>query len=161
MKKIPLYGVHGAGKFAIVDDDDFESLNQFKWHLCKGYAGRIEYLGRENKQSIRRGVFIHRVVTGAEPGQHTDHINGNKLDNRKSNLRACNRFQNLQNIGISKRNKSGYKGVHWHKKAGKWVAEINAFGQRHYLGLFTELEQAAQAYKRKSQELHKEFSKTD
>lgn len=119
MKKVPL----SKGKaFAIVDDSDFGSLTRWKWKLTNGYASR----------GIRSGkkvgtVFMHRVVNKTPDGLITDHINGDKLDNRKENLRSCTHSQNAGNRAST--NKHGLKGVAFHN--GKWHAHIT-----HYLGSF-------------------------
>jgi hypothetical protein len=85
-KMIPLT----QGKFALVDDEDFEWLNQYKWRLRNGYAGRDSSI----LLGPRRNILMHREVAGTPEGLFTDHANGNKLDNRRCNLRICNKSQN-------------------------------------------------------------------
>jgi hypothetical protein len=103
MKFIPLT----QGKQAIVDDEDFERVNQYKWFWDKNYGSRS--LPRSGKN--RRNIRMHRFIMDAKRGQFIDHKNGDKLDNRKSNLRFCTISQNHANRKNTAR--SGYKGVHF------------------------------------------------
>ena len=112
VKKLPL----SQGKFAIVDAEDFERLNEHKWSYS--LMGKQEYgiRGLKKHESDKRGtLLLHQAVIGKAPeGLVTDHINGNGLDNRKSNLRFCTPSQNM----INKRKKgtsSKYKGVYFDK----------------------------------------------
>lgn len=136
-KRIPL----SQNKYALVDDDDFPFLSQWKWsYLSKGYAARMEKLG--GKQRL---IYMHRVVNATPTGLQTDHINCDKLDNRKANLRSCSNSENH-------RNKNGriassiYKGVSKHRD--KWMASIkpDKDAPRKYLGLFRSEIAAARAY---------------
>lgn len=103
MKQIPLT----KGRFAIVDDEDFEELNRYKWYSDhKGYAARNSpYVNGK-----RHVIWMHRVIAGTPAGMETDHINGIKNDNRRSNLRIATTVQNAMNRGLSKNNTSGYRG---------------------------------------------------
>jgi len=87
-----------------------------------------------------------------------DHINGNKLDNRKQNLRFCSNSQNAANAKLNLRNKSGHKGVYWFKSANRWRAEIKVLGKKKYLGTFTEVDRAAAAYNTAAEKYFGEFS---
>lgn len=95
----------------------------------------------------------------AAPNEQVDHINGDGLDNRKSNLRICNGSQNRCNKGKPKNNTSGYKGVTWHTPNKKWVAQIAVNGKHSYIGSFKTKEEAAKAYNKKAKELHGEFAR--
>lgn len=160
MKQIPL----SKGQFALVDDADFQWLDQWKWHLsCNGYAARSSHIpGSSQNGKIHGGkhinIFLHRLVTGAEKGFVVDHINHDKLDNRRQNLRVClfreNTLNKLKTKGTSK-----YKGVCWDKRASKWVAYIHPDRKMKFLGYFISEEQAARAYDTKALELFKDFSK--
>jgi hypothetical protein len=91
-------------------------------------------------------------------GMVVDHINGNPADNRCKNLRVCTQAQNsLNNHGAKHNSKSGHKGVYWHKAAQKWCAEVVSDGKKHYLGLYKNKLDAAEAYNRKAKELHDSF----
>lgn len=124
----------------IVDDIDFCRFGQFRWCLCgPGYAGR-------SMPKSKTMVLMHRLVIGAGKGEIVDHINGNKLDNRRSNLRICNSQQNIVNSKIYKTNSSGYRGVSWDAGSRKWRAAICVNGKRKYLGVFSNKEDAARCY---------------
>lgn len=145
------------GQVAIVDDDNFEILNQHKWFANSDkrnmYAARNINL-ENGKQKI---VKMHRVIMNvADPKIICDHINRNTLDNRKENLRTCSIAENGRNRKNMKNSLSKYKGVCWHKY--HWEARITFNKKIMYLGGFkTEIE-AALAYNKKSIELHGEFA---
>jgi hypothetical protein len=150
MKQIALNGKHGAGKFALVDDEDYEELMQYKWLVHSvGYA-----IASNNGKSI----YMHRHILKPKGRLVVDHINGNKLDNTRKNIRVCTHQQNIMNYRSNK-GLSNYKGVDKVKLASdKWRARIRYNGQEFYLGLFdTELE-AAKAYNTKAKELFGEFA---
>jgi hypothetical protein len=89
-----------------------------------------------------------------------DHIDGDGLNNTRSNLRVVTKTQNMQNRRINKNNTSGHKGVAWDKESQKWMAYISSHGVRRNLGRFETPEQAAAAYLKGSLELHGEFGRT-
>ncbi len=91
-------------------------------------------------------IYLHRQIAGAPRGLDVDHINRDRLDNRRSNLRVCTRGQNLQNVA-SRGGSSLHRGVSWSKVAGKWRADVKLEGKQHYLGLFECEEDAAAAAK--------------
>lgn len=96
----------------LVDDKDYEYLNQWKWNTgLWGYPFRMAENGTKDGKRCRKIIKMHRVVINAQKGQEVDHIDGNKLDNRKQNLRFVTKQQNIRNRGVTKRNKYGYKGV--------------------------------------------------
>lgn len=137
MKKVPLT----KGKFAIVDDGDFDYLSQWKWWINCGYAVRAI-----TKNGAKKYIFMHAVICNPPDGYSVDHINRDKLDNRRKNLRVCTTSQNACNIGLSKKNTSGYKGVTRFADKDKWGAQI-VINQKHiFLGLFDTKEDAAKAY---------------
>ena len=146
MKKIKL----SRGKYTIVDDEDFEWLNRWKWsYNSLGYAR----MGQNYKT-----ILMHRLIMNTPHGMETDHINGNGLDNRRSNLRICTRSQNKMNTCLSSKNTSGYKGVCWNKNSKKWRAEIE-YKKSICLGYFDNKIDAAKAYNQKAKELFGEFAK--
>lgn len=104
-------------------------------------------------------MSMHRFIMDAPKGQQVDHINGNKLDNRKSNLRICSHSENLRNQRKPKDNKSGFKGVSWHKGAKRWCAEIRSNGKRHHLGYFDTAEDAAKAYDIAATLIHGDYAR--
>src|SRR3990167_7614488 len=108
------------GQVALVDDEDYERVSKYKWCMCGRYAGRK--LPRVKGQP-RRSELLHRAIMGAEKGQEIDHINRNRLDCRRSNLRFCTRPQNLANSDKGRRY-SRFKNVHLDKRNGRWRVTI-------------------------------------
>lgn len=133
------------GSYTLVDDEDYEFLSQFQW-----YKGQRGY-------AIAR-VTMHRLVRKTPKDKLTDHINGNKLDNRKSNLRICSAAQNLTNRPPDKTNISGFKGVSWSKKRNTWETTIKVKGRKSWIGYFSNPRHAAMAYDIWAKELHGEFA---
>lgn len=143
------------GQVALVDDEDFDYLNQWKWCVDSyGYAVRTH-----GKRPNRFTMWMHRLIMNTPKGMDTDHINGNRLDNRKSNLRVCNRSQNKCNVTKHKDNKSGYKGVSWFTRNKKWQAQIMIEGKTLFLGYYDTPEDAAVAYNKAAVEQHQEYAK--
>ena|ERR1035437_9624291 len=154
MKLIPLT----KQKFAIVDDEDYEYLNQFKWQLStKGYACRTKRIGLR-KFNKKITFWMHREVLKTPDNFQTDHINGNKLDNRRENLRTANNSQNHGNISLLKSNTSGYKGVSFDKSRKLWEAYISINDKKKHLGRFSTPESAALAYNKAAREYFDEFA---
>lgn len=120
--------------YALIDDGDYNLVKEYKWYLDDmGYAR-----SSSNKQNIR----LHQLVFGkASKGMVIDHINQNRLDNRKENLRYLPHRSNLINSGAPVNNTSGIRGVRWDKSRNKWIAYIG-MGERHYVKIFNQLEQA-------------------
>jgi hypothetical protein len=141
---IPLKNRHGEviGK-AMVDPEDLEYLSQWTWRLSsEGYAVR-GYVDRGR----RRTEYMHRLLCDPPPGFVVDHINRDRLDNRRGNLRAVTASENNLNAKDRQR-RSRSRGVYWHNKARKWYAQGSWAGVRKHLGLFETEEEAAQAYHR-------------
>lgn len=144
------------GKFALVDDKDYELVNSFKWYFdsTTGYAKRDVRIDGK-----RKCIYMHRFINGTKNGMLTDHKNGNRLDNQRNNLRECNHTQNHANKRIENSFSSKYKGVYWHKARNKWTAMIRFNRKGHYLGLFTDEKEAAKAYNEKAKDLFGDFAK--
>jgi hypothetical protein len=154
MKKIYL---KNSGKFAIVDDSDYAYLSQFIWREHgTGYAVRTIY--RNGKCTISR---MHREIIDAIKGRETDHINGNRLDNRKKNLRECTTSQNQANRGAQRNNTSGYKGVRKSTLGKKYEARIQVNRKLLYIGCFETPEIAAMAYDEAARKYFGDFAKTN
>ncbi len=132
----------------------------------KRYAGTVAGCSREEKSYWlitidRKKYYAHRLawlfVYGYYP-KYIDHINRIKYDNRIKNLRECTPKNNSMNIGLSKNNKSGMKGVHWNKDRRKWHVQIHKNGRNSYVGLFTDLIEAGKAYNEAAvEEFEKEY----
>src|SRR5437879_4118875 len=110
MKKIPLT----QGQFAIVDDADFLELSQFSWYAQKQRHGFYAVRCIRDEKGNQRTILMHREIMRTQDGFDTDHINNDKLDNRRENLRICTASQNMQNKDIRSDSTSGFKGVSWH-----------------------------------------------
>lgn len=127
----------------IVDDKDYEYLNQWKWYVdTKGYARHTHYLGKRDGKYQQIAWKMHRLVNNTPVGMETDHINRNKLDNRRMNLRSVTNTQNQMNRNLQKNNTSGYKGVKWSESSNKWVSQISVNRKRIYLGSYADIEAA-------------------
>lgn len=130
------------GKFALVDDGDYEMLMKWCWYFTStGYAA--------NKGGVDRGriVYMHRYIVDCPEGMVVDHIDGDKLNNHRGNLRIVTASQNLMNTKrLRKGAKSVFKGVSAASTKGKWRAYIKAYGKYEHLGHFNTEEEAAIAY---------------
>jgi hypothetical protein len=145
------------GKVAIVDNDMYDYLNQFKWHAVK-QSGKF-YARRHIKSSNPNiKILIHRDVMKPEKGFVIDHIDGNTLNNQKDNLRICTHAQNIRNSKININNTSGFKGVYWNKQSAKWYAFIRFNNKRIHLGVFFKLKDAAKSYNEGALKYHGEFA---
>jgi len=157
MKEIPLT----QGQVALVDDEDFERLSQFKWSARKYgntfYAGRQIRL-RKDKQTVS---YMHREIMNAPTGIQVDHINGdNRLNNQKENLRFCTNQQNGFNVRHPHKNKKfAVKGVSWHKRDKKFYARIQPNGKLICLGSFNVLGDADSAYRIAEEKYFGEFAR--
>jgi hypothetical protein len=139
--RIPLRARDGSVRaWAIVDADIVASLGEWRWCLSSdGYAKRTPRVdGR------RVVIYLHRLVADAKPGEDVDHINRDRLDCRRANLRVGTRALNLQNVA-SRGGTSRHRGVSWHRGAGRWRATVKLAGKAHHLGLFDDEERAAEA----------------
>lgn len=123
-----------------------------------GCLGRSGYRQINLKSKI---WYAHQLawayVHGCLPNCDIDHINGDKSDNRIANLRLATRSQNMQNTGMRSSNTSGYKGVHFYKRTGQWIASIRHNGKPIHLGYFSTPEDASFAYEHKASELFGKF----
>ena len=130
------------GKTTLIDKEDYEFLSQYKWRESSyGYAIRDVF----NPHHTTR--FLHQDLVQTKEGMQLDHINGDKLDNRRDNLREVTPQQNMMNKPVEKGTVSGYKGVTRSNKGGKtWRARIFVEGERIHLGCFKTKEEAAIAY---------------
>lgn len=131
--------------------------------LC--FSGGYPYI-RTKHQVVYKGlkcvayalVALHRYVVKAQEKEHVDHINGNKMDFRRINLRCCTRAENLRNRPKSKNNSSGYKGIRKHGSSSSWWATIMVNRKRIHLGSFSSPDVAARVYDRAAVLHHKEFA---
>lgn len=149
---------HGE-RTVIVDDDDIDKLSKFKWNLLIGQDG-FEYAQcHSGSGKTRRTLRMHRFIMDADPSHFVDHINGQTLDNRKSNLRLCTKAQNMWNRKINKTNSTGYKGVKKDNRTNKFVASIREGSNRIHLGTFSTAKEAALAYNSAAIKYHGSFAR--
>lgn len=131
MKKIFLSGPRGAGKTVLVDDDDYEKYRNTKWNLSDtGYAVIRKKIGGK-KKTLR----LHRLIMNCPDGMVVDHLNGNPLDCRKSNLRICTQAENS-------RNRHGVNGYTYDKSKGKWLVRY----RRKFYGRYETKDEAERAF---------------
>lgn len=132
---------------ALIDDEDAALVDGHSWHLSgPGYAA-AKIKGKE--------VYLHRLLTGATKGQEVDHINRDRLDNRRANLRLVDHLTNMQNTGSRDGSTSRYRGVSWHKERRKWVVYVKVAGVQHYCGLFEDEDEAAAVAVAARERLHR------
>ena len=160
MKKFELSGKNGIGKFILVDDEDFEKIKQWKWQLSnRVYACRSKWL-KPRKLNKQTTVYMHRFILDF-PELEVDHINRDKLDNRKCNLRLVSNQQSAFNRKPHKDSKSGYKGVDFHDQKWRktnWRAQIKINGKNTLIGYFNSSMDAAKAYDKTAKEHFGEYA---
>jgi hypothetical protein len=141
---VPLRDRHGMVVAVALLDSEDHALATHRWNLnpTTGYVNRTVG-GRRN----RRGLLLHREVLGLKHGDGLwgDHINRDRLDCRRSNLRVVTRAESAQNVGASQRSTSSYRGASWNAPRGSWRAQVSHRGVGHYLGHFGREEDAAAA----------------
>jgi len=141
------------GEFTVVDADDYAMVSKHRFRVRGGYA--ITTIDG-------RTVGLHRLILDAKPGQTVDHIDGNPLNNRRSNLRFCTHTQNMHNRRKDRGgNTSKFKGVHFAPHVGKWIAKIGYQKKQQHIGCFDTEEAAAQAYDQRALDLFGKFAKTN
>jgi hypothetical protein len=148
------------GEEIFVDDEDYELVCEYTWFLnTYGYAiTNIIHDGKRKQQSI------HRMILGVSDSKVlVDHINWNKLDNTRSNLRLCSQSENCRNRGPQKDNTSGVKGLNYDKQRNRWIAQIKLHGKRYKKSFFCKKypdakDLAIQWLKENREKLHGEFA---
>ena len=140
---------------AVVSDEDFAALNAFTWHLVGGRLKRF-YAGRRDADG--KTIYMHRVVLNAPDGVQVDHINNDRLDNRRENLRLCNQSQNNANSSRRRTSTNTYRGVYWDRYNRSWRAWINVGGKGRSLGYFKNEIDAAIAYNKAALDAFGEFA---
>jgi hypothetical protein len=152
MKLIPLT----KGFFAKVDDDDYLKYGHLKW-ISQGLDPRPAR--RMSTDTGVKLVYLYRLIMNAPKGKDVDHINGNALDNRKSNLRIATHSDNLANSKLHKNNTSGYRGICWAEYTKRWRVKITKNYKIYEMGYFDTKKEAITAYNELAKKLHGEFAK--
>jgi len=128
------------GQIAAIDDQDSD-LAELNWFAHKSHSGFYAVRKARNADGKRRALFLHQIIAERMGimGQ-PDHRDRNGLNNTRANLRAATNSQNMANRNIQKNNTSGFKGVSWHKRIGKWQSTIRIDGKLRSLGYFDDLQ---------------------
>ena len=143
------------GKYAIVDAEDYGELRKFDWYYTHHYyAATNEIIDDSGK---RKPSVMHRKIMKAAKGLIIDHINRDRLDNRKANLRIATQNQNACNKE-TRPHTSKYRGVSFHKALRKWQVYINHLNKRIYLGVYADEVEAAKVYDEAAKKYHGEFA---
>lgn len=143
------------GKWAIIDTPDLDIVSPYSW--AAGSQGNGFFYARAWVDGEK--VFLHRHLMGYPAGKRVDHINGDTLDNRRSNLRVASSSENSMNGRPHSDNLyTKYRGVEYNKTKRQWTARICVNYNRTYLGSFPAAEEAARAYDESAIELHGEFA---
>jgi hypothetical protein len=155
--RIPVHHFNRVVAVVVVDEGDAARLTAFKWHLRKnprlarsiGYAVRYEYC-----DGCKATIYMHRDVLGEQPfdGAEIDHISGDGLDNRRSNLRWVTHTQNCHNQPAHRDGSSGIRGVYWSQSERRWIASVRCNGRR-WRGRFADADSATAAAREKRKEL--------
>lgn len=161
MIEIPLT----KGYVTIVDDEDADLAN-FRWSAVnlagEYYAGRQKWEGGKNRLYLMHRIILERKLGRVlEKQEFCDHINGNRMDNRRSELRLATPTQNTWNSRKSKANTTGYKGVWYDKRWGKYRAQIYHHRKKIDLGAYDTPEEAYEKYCEANKSLRGEFSRLD
>lgn len=128
------------GQSVKVDDADFDWLNEYKWFAHSG--------GYAATKTNGRSVLMHRLIMNTPEGMDTDHINRDKSDNRRLNLRVCTRAENLKNRNPTmtyrtyKTRTDGTVGVNWNKSYGKWEVRLQINKKRKFYGRYEDKDEA-------------------
>jgi hypothetical protein len=150
-RSIPL----SQGLSAVVDDEDFERISQFRWHARRNGRSAARSIYYAVRSEGRHTIYMHRVVAGAAAGQVVDHGDHDGLNNCRSNLRLCDQSLNTAH-GRTPRGRSGFRGVY--PKRGRWEAKIELRGVVTRLGMFDRPEDGAAAYDAAAQAMFAEFA---
>ena len=143
------------GQIVIVDEQDYEELSKHKWYLIDGFAARTI-----KKDDKRTTIYMHRVIMDAPMGVSVYHINHNKLDNQRKNLRLVKGSARMHRRP-SVKHSSKYRGVYWCKDKRKWIAEIKVYKKQIRLGRFEVEKDAAIAYDEAARKYYGSLARTN
>lgn len=139
------------GLVATIDARDEDEILDWYWGVVNGYA--------EGQQGRSARVYLHRLITGADSSKVVDHIDGDPMNNRRSNLRVTTQLGNGTNRrNLNKNNRSGYRGVYYSTTKRRWIAQIKVNYRPIKVGQFQTAEEAARAYDKAAKEFHGSFA---
>lgn len=143
-----------------VDRDDLDKVSGYNWYAHKRSGGNW-YVTAWVPKGSGKSYHMHRIIMDAPEGMLVDHISGDTLDNRRSNLRIATKAQNCSNLTrLKSNNKSGHTGVHWSREQRKWIASVQHNKTRHYIGAFSSIDDAVSARSVAAREVQGEFAPT-
>lgn len=131
---------YNTTKYTVINTEDYDKIKNYCWS-----ENKRGYVHTSNKGGAHVVLFLHRIINNTPEDMGTDHINRNRLDNRKSNLRTCTPLENAQNKGIATNNTSGTTGVYYRKDRDMWFARIGINDGGIYLGYFKNKQDAIEA----------------
>lgn len=161
-QRIGVWVAISRGCAALIDREDQDLVLAHKWSATPKRRHGVGWYAasRIQRNGNRRTLLMHRLILGLTDGRiEVDHIHGDTLDNRRSQLRVCTHGQNAKNRGKNPSNRSGYRGVHWDKQSQKWRAEIWSDGKHYRLGRFDRIDDAVAAFAAACTRLHGEFGR--
>ena len=147
-----------CGRDLLIDAEDEAFVRSHKWRSQLPTRSYTRYAAR-HKPGASGEIFLHRELLNAPDGMMVDHLNGDGLDCRRSNIRLATASENACNRRRPSDATNPYRGVRQNGPHGRWVARIGIHGTKHYLGSFATPEEAARAYDAKALELHGEFAR--
>jgi hypothetical protein len=152
--KLPLRN----NRFTLIDDSDLPLVSEHRLYFNAGNG----YVYAHRKVDGKKiDTPIHRLLLQPPTGLVCDHINGDKLDNRRANLRVTTQSNNRRNSVGKRTNTSGFKGVVWAAFNNKWRAQIFPNGKTVSIGYFDDPAEAARAYDARARQLYGEFARTN
>lgn len=164
MKRILVRSKKHGNKFALIDDEDYQLVSQYRWNLKKIHKddGFYACVDVSPTRTNRKSIVMHRLIMNAKSGQIVDHKNHLTLDNRKINLRIASHSESCRNRKLFTNNTTGFKGVlRYYKKTRdfRYLARIGHLKEKIIIGYFKNRIDAAKAYNEAALKYHGEFAK--
>jgi len=150
--------VTSNGMETLVDDEDYIELSKYKWCAYWNKTSKSWYVIRTDYTNGKTTIYMARYILNCPDDMQVDHINHDTMDNRKSNLRICYKFENIRNRKWNDNNTSGYKGVYWHKRDRKWRSQYGINKTRKYIGSYNNPIVAALMYDDVVSKVYGEFA---